>query len=82
MDYAEEKEYLKGKALAWERLCKALYNVITTDGRNILDAARMNDFMKLLRDELLIDHPGLFAHALGQGIDDALRDFSLYFVKD
>ena len=81
MTDAEEKEYLKGKAAAWERLSIALYttllSTVTKGDLGIL----VNDAIKLIRDELLIDHPGLFSHAIGQGIDDALPDFSQYIRK-
>ena len=82
MTDAEEKEFLRGKAMAWERLSIALYttllSTVTKGDLGIL----VNDAIKLIRDELLIDHPGLFSHALGRGIDEALSEFSLHIRKD
>jgi hypothetical protein len=74
MNDAERIEYLEGKVQGMERLCMWLFTFCSQKSPGVI--ALMPDLIKGIRDELLIDHPGLFSTPLGNGIDDAMADIS------
>ena len=82
MNEKESAEYLEGKIAVLERLCTGLFLVLVKKSLGVMLSIDLLPTIKGIRDEVLVDHPGLFSTPFGRGIDDTLAEMSRKLRSD